>query len=71
MSRRLCLYVDESGAFSQRRDGDYVLSRYVFKKPEHFYRGRMVIMLYLHYILKKKEHFYRGRMVIMLYLRYI
>jgi len=34
--RRLCLYIEESGAFSQRRDGDYVLVHYLFKKLEHF-----------------------------------
>ena len=55
--RRLCLYFEESGAFSQRRDGDYGLVPYFFEKLEHFYRGRMVIMFYLHYILKKTGHF--------------
>ena len=28
--RRLCLHVEESGEFSQRSDGDYVLLRYLF-----------------------------------------
>jgi hypothetical protein len=42
--RRLCGYFEESGAFSQRRDGDYVLVLYLFRKLEHFYRGTMVII---------------------------
>ena len=69
--RRLCLYVEDIGVFSQRPDGDCVLLHYVFKKMEYLYRGRMVIMFYLHYIVKKTEHYYRGRMVILFYLHYI
>jgi hypothetical protein len=47
----------EEGTFLQRQDGDYALFALHFKENGTFYRGRMVIMLYLHYILKKTEHF--------------